>query len=136
VLQIAIIAVLIGLMAWHIRRNPSAYPTRRDPFHAARRAWKLLAVAIWGFGMLAMTTYTYLWYDYQQNKPRSAQPSTGSIYPQYMRGVTVYLTRGEKSRLDFSSNVGFGCVVGLFIVFGVMQRQQQRVDEQRYSRPT
>jgi hypothetical protein len=52
-----------------------------------------------------------------------------------MRGVTVYLTHSEKARLDFSSAVSFACVVASFIVFGVMQWQQRRVEDQRYSRP-
>jgi hypothetical protein len=53
-----------------------------------------------------------------------------------MRGATVYLTHAEKARLDLSGNVSFVCIVAWFIVFGVMQRQQQqRVDKQRYVRP-
>jgi len=139
VFQIAMFVVpfviSIGLMAWHMRHNPSPHSTRRDPFPAARRVWKVAAVAIWGVGMLAMTTYTYLWYDYQQNKPRIAQASIGRVYPEYMRAATVYLTHAEKARLDLSGNVSFVCVVAWFIVFAVMQRQQQGVDKQRYMRP-
>ena len=85
--------------------------------------------------MLAINTYAYIWYDDQQNKPRNAQPSIGRVYPEYMRGVTVYLTHAEKARLDFSSSVSFVCILGCFIVFGIMQRQQQRIDDQRYARP-
>jgi len=32
-------------------------------------------------------------------------------------------------------NTSFVCALAGFIVFGVVQRQQQRFDEQRYARP-
>lgn len=106
-LQIAIFvtpfAILIALMAWHIRRNPSGYADRSDPFPAAKRAWKRAWVAIWAMGMVAISTYTFLWYDYQRSRPRVAQPDLGRIYGEHMRGVTVYLTHAEKTRLDFSN---------------------------------
>jgi hypothetical protein len=128
-------AILIALMGWHIRRNPPRSLASRDPLPSAGRLWKWAWYSIWGLGMLAISTYAYIWYDYQQNKPRSAEPSIGRVYPEYMRGVTVYLTHSEKARLDFSSAVSFACVVASFIVFGVMQWQQRRVEDQRYSRP-
>ena len=127
--------IFIGLIAWYRRRNSRPHSTPADPFPAARRVWKAAAISIWALGMLAISMYTYLWYDYQLNKPRIAQPSIGRVYPEYLRGVTVYLSDAEKTRLDLCLNISFVCVLAGFIVFGVMQRQQQRLDEQRYVRP-
>jgi len=90
------------------------------------------AVVIWGLG--TTLTCTYLWYDYQQNKPRIGQPAVGRVYPEYMRGVTVYLTQAEQTLLNACFAASLTFALAGFLIFGVIQRQQERVNEQRYTR--
>ena len=128
-------AILVALMAWHLRSSPAGATTSRDAFTTVTRVWKRACFVTWAIGMLSLIAHAYLWYEYRQDKPRTQEPAIGRVYPEHMRGVTVYLTRSEKRRLDLFGNVSSACVIAGFVVFGIVQRQQQRSDEQRYVRP-
>lgn len=135
ILAILLPVIFIGVLAWNLRRNPPTN-TLRGPFPAAKKVWKIAAGALWAMGMISILAFTYLWYDYQDYKPRVQEPTVGRVYRKSLRGVTVYLTEAEEDRLNVAEAVSFACILGCFVVFGIMQREQRRVDEKRYERPS
>ena len=135
ILTFLFLAAFIGVLAWtRSGKQPTNAP--RDPFPAAKRVWKVTFVALWAVGMAAMLAFTYLWYDYQDHKPRVPQAHIGRTHAKYMRGVTVYLTTAEEQRIDAVEDVSFGCVICGFVLGGIMQSEQWRIDKRRYERPT
>jgi hypothetical protein len=90
---------------------------------------------LWAIGMVALLASTYIWYDYQNHAPRVPLADVGRIYRQSLRAVTVYLTKSEQNRLQIVESISFACIIGCFLVAGIMQWEQWRVDQKHYERP-
>jgi TRAP-type uncharacterized transport system fused permease subunit len=124
--------ILIGLLAWHLRRNPLPHSISEPWSRTGQRGWRVAAVVLWSLGMVTILMYAYLWSDYQQTKPRIALPTIGRVYPEYVRGATVYLTQAEQTRLNVCSAASFIFILAALVVSFVVDRQQ---DDGRYTRP-
>src|SRR5438876_11026356 len=121
---IAVVVLLFAILIWLIRSSLHGRLSsvrHSDPFPSAKRSWKVALRLSWIVGMLAMGRLTYVWYDYQQNKPTVPQPEAGRVYAERMRGATVYLTQREKARLEECFYGSFGSVLAGFLIFGILQ---------------
>jgi hypothetical protein len=121
------IGPVVALLAWALSRKP----IRPDPFPAAARVWKALFVGCWVIGMTSIVALTALVYGHHSEEP---DPGTGRTNSYNLHGTVIYLNSDEDGALHLFETVGFSSVLlGITSVF-IMQRQQLRVDERKYTR--
>jgi hypothetical protein len=70
--------------------------------------WRLAAKLLGIVGFLIWMSSLYLWYMYAETRPRVVDISRGRVYSLITHGRVVYLTRGERVRLDLLMGVGLG----------------------------
>jgi hypothetical protein len=93
-----------------------------DPFPGAKRRWRILNIGSWAVGLTGMMAVVALLEGYYH--PIKADLETNRIYDYNLHGKTIYLTKEEDSALHFFEMISLTGVLGGFVSFYFMQKQQ------------
>jgi hypothetical protein len=68
--------------------------------NAIKKFWSVVIISTWLLGVVGLAWTAGIWYQYQLNLPRRAEPANGRSYPLNVHGIVVYQTREERDRLN------------------------------------